>query len=460
MTIATPRQQSIERLDGLLRQGGSPIPSELREAFNDYLRVHHLWLLRLITWVSTLSYFSYGVADWILIPDVGTESLLMRAVFLALVLPTLLTLYSRMRSVALLDLLLPLAVLIANILWSLLLARSGSPNVQAYQYAGIIFTFIACMATQANFRAALPLLLANAAVTLGAAYWLFGRSLAMLGVFATAYLPMLAYGIGGAWLLTLQRRRAFLRNHLDRLRSQELSSLLEREQLTRQQYERFGSLISHEFRNALGVINSQVMTLRKEAEHGIAQLDKRTTSITGATRRLSSMFDTWLAGDRFQHSLQQARPQRLRLKPWLRQWLVVHADITVQHLVELHDDAFEIEADPELLQLALANLVGNACKYSAPGSRVRIETRSAPGWIGITVIDQGIGIAPEHQTRVLQAYFRVAPEGSVRGIGLGLSIVEQVARLHGGRIELRSTLGMGSEFCLWLPRAHGSPEPI
>ena len=55
---------------------------------------------------------------------------------------------------------------------------------------------------------------------------------------------------------------------------------------------------------------------------------------------------------------------------------------------------------------------------------------------------------------MLQAYFRVAPEGSVRGIGLGLSIVEQVARLHGGRVELRSALGVGSEFCLWLPREH------
>ncbi len=445
--------QDILRLDALLHQRGSPMPPELRDAFNDYLRMHHLWLLRLIILVSTLSFLSYGLADWIVVPDVGPESILMRLVFFAIVLPTLLTLYQRVRDMALLDLLLPLAVLIANILWSLLLAHSASPNVQAYQYAGIIFTFIACVSAQVSFMATLPILLANAAVTLGAAYWLFGRSLAMLGVFATAYLPMLAYGLGGSWLLSLQRRRAFLRCQIDTLQRSELATLLEREQATRQQYERFGSLISHEFRNALGVIDSQVKTLRKESEHGITQLDKRTAAIAGAVRRLNGMFDTWLAGDRFQ-SLQRASPRRLQLAHWLRQWLAAHGDITVQNPVELRGEAIEIDADPELLKLALANLVGNACKYSAPQSPVRIETRIVPGQVGIAVIDHGIGIAPEHQALVLQAYFRVAPEGSVRGIGLGLSIVEQVARLHGGRVELRSALGVGSEFCLWLPREH------
>jgi len=452
------QQQNIDRLEGLLRQTATPIPPELRDAFNDYLRIHHLWLLRLITWVSTLSFFLYGIADWLVVSDVGIESMLMRTSFLALVLPLLMLLYARVRSMAWLDLLLPLAVLSANLLWSMLLARSGSPNVQAYQYAGIIFTFIACMATQVNFKAALPLLLANAAVTLGAAYWLFGRSLTLLGVFATAYLPMLAYGIGGAWLLTLQRRRSFLRGQIDSWRRDELAVLLAREQETRQQYVRFGALISHEFRNALGVIESQVKTLRKESEHGVAQIDRRTTAVLDATRRLSGMFDTWLAGDRFQNSLQRAQPRHLLLKPWLQQWLLVQVDLVASHPVELLDEALEVEADPELLQLALANLVGNACKYSAPGAPVRIETRLAPGQVGIAVIDHGIGIAPEHQARVLQAYFRVAPEGSVRGIGLGLSIVDQVARLHGGRIELRSELGSGSDFCLWLPVADGEPE--
>ena len=71
----------------------------------------------------------------------------------------------------------------------------------------------------------------------------------------------------------------------------------------------------------------------------------------------------------------------------------------------------------------------------------------------INVKDQGIGIAPEHQRRVFERFFRVdkARSRSTGGTGLGLAIVKHVVANHGGDIKLRSTLGKGTTFCMELP---------
>jgi len=121
----------------------------------------------------------------------------------------------------------------------------------------------------------------------------------------------------------------------------------------------------------------------------------------------------------------------------------VHFDPQVRH----------INADDHLLEIALSNLIENASKYSPSGTLIRIETRWRPGQAGIAVIDQGPGIALEHQQAVFTDFYRVQPEGSVRGMGLGLSIVQLIVKAHGGELTLKSTLGQGCCFCMWLPMA-------
>lgn len=71
--------------------------------------------------------------------------------------------------------------------------------------------------------------------------------------------------------------------------------------------------------------------------------------------------------------------------------------------------------------------------------------------VGIAVIDSGPGIAPEHRDAIFADYFRVVPEGETAGLGLGLAFVKKIVELHRGWIELKSELGVGSGFCLWLP---------
>src|SRR4051794_15271948 len=133
-----------------------------------------------------------------------------------------------------------------------------------------------------------------------------------------------------------------------------------------------------------------------------------------------------------------------------------------------------IRTDPTHLRQILVNLLGNAVKYTNEGGIV-IRTKlvdslpdSGPGlaptdrqsvlatpWIGIQVIDTGIGIDPANQSRIFEEFEQIdaGPRGksAERGTGLGLAISRRLAALIGGIVELESELGKGSTFTLWLP---------
>jgi signal transduction histidine kinase len=130
-----------------------------------------------------------------------------------------------------------------------------------------------------------------------------------------------------------------------------------------------------------------------------------------------------------------------------------------------------IRTDPTHLRQILVNLLGNAVKYTNEGGIV-IRTRlvdslpdsGPPGerhsyptnpWIGIQVIDTGIGIDPADQSRIFEEFEQIdagpRANSAERGTGLGLAISRRLAALIGGIVELESELGKGSIFTLWLP---------
>lgn len=130
-----------------------------------------------------------------------------------------------------------------------------------------------------------------------------------------------------------------------------------------------------------------------------------------------------------------------------------------------------IRTDPTHLRQILVNLLGNAVKYTNEGGiviRTRLvdslpdnglsserESASENPWIGIQVIDTGIGIDPADQSRIFEEFEQVdaGPRGNSaeRGTGLGLAISRRLASLIGGLVELESEPGKGSTFTLWLP---------
>jgi two-component system, OmpR family, phosphate regulon sensor histidine kinase PhoR len=108
----------------------------------------------------------------------------------------------------------------------------------------------------------------------------------------------------------------------------------------------------------------------------------------------------------------------------------------------------------QLVEQALANYVSNAIKYSPPDTAVTVDAQDSDGWVTISVSDEGPGISREHLPRVFERFYRVdkARSRELGGTGLGLAIVKHIALVHGGRVDVQSTLGQGSVFHLILPR--------
>jgi two-component system, OmpR family, sensor histidine kinase SenX3 len=115
----------------------------------------------------------------------------------------------------------------------------------------------------------------------------------------------------------------------------------------------------------------------------------------------------------------------------------------------------EVDGDQTLLITALCNLIENAIAYSPAETPVSVSRRQVGDTVEIAVTDRGIGIAPEHQRRVFERFFRVDPARSraTGGTGLGLAIVKHVLANHGGEVRLWSSPGTGSTFTMRLPLA-------
>lgn len=237
-------------------------------------------------------------------------------------------------------------------------------------------------------------------------------------------------------------------------RTEQLRVSLDQQNEMLNQYVRFGSLISHEFRNPLAIINAQLSVIRKEHENGVDHIGQRVAAIGSATQRLARLFEKWLQSDRLKGNLQTISPSTIRLNEWLQHMAEANAYLLINHPVVWYwaDGVQDLWADEPLLEIAVANLLENACKYSPADSPIVIETRQQADLVGIAIMDQGCGIASEHQGRVFDEFFRVAPESNVTGMGLGLAIVARIALAHGGHIELKSQPAQGSCFCLWLPK--------
>ena len=107
-----------------------------------------------------------------------------------------------------------------------------------------------------------------------------------------------------------------------------------------------------------------------------------------------------------------------------------------------------------LLYEMLYNLCDNAIKYNRPGGSVRIHVENREQEAAISVLDTGIGIAPEHQSRIFERFYRVDKSHSKAsgGTGLGLSIVKHAAMYHGGKVALESEPGRGTEIRVTLPK--------
>jgi signal transduction histidine kinase len=101
--------------------------------------------------------------------------------------------------------------------------------------------------------------------------------------------------------------------------------------------------------------------------------------------------------------------------------------------------------------------VHNAVKYTPKGGHVRVTCESGPAGEVVHVRDDGVGIPPEEHARVFEPFHRVRGPDAAPGAGLGLALAREIARAHGGHVDLASRPGEGSTFSVYLPRDEAPP---
>ena len=238
-----------------------------------------------------------------------------------------------------------------------------------------------------------------------------------------------------------------------------LSTILRQKKLAEVKND-FINNMTHELKTPLATVSAAVEALQDFG--ALADPRKTDTYLTIARQELTRLSD--LVEKVLHIAVEERHGHVLALHPEPTQPAALVAELVGRHELQatkhVQVDVNIPATDTLLLDRlhlagALHNLLDNAIKYSGDQVRIRIRGRAAAdGWL-LTVADDGFGIAPGYQAAVFEQFFRV-PTGNlhpVKGFGLGLYYVRQVAEGHGGRVALRSEPGRGSEFALWLPAA-------
>ncbi|GAL06898.1 flagellar sensor histidine kinase FleS [Photobacterium aphoticum] len=121
----------------------------------------------------------------------------------------------------------------------------------------------------------------------------------------------------------------------------------------------------------------------------------------------------------------------------------------VDFSIDCDDEAIEVLGNANALASAISNLITNAIQMAGKACQVRLALTVEAGWVQIAVSDNGPGIAPDMQQKILEPFFTTRQQGT----GLGLAVVQMVVHAHKGQLQVNSVLGEGATFTLCVPEA-------
>jgi signal transduction histidine kinase len=220
----------------------------------------------------------------------------------------------------------------------------------------------------------------------------------------------------------------------------------------------FLRLASHELRGPVGVVRGYVSMLE---DGSLGELPQRALGVlpilNSRIKSMGLMVDLMLETARLDDARLQLQVQRTDLARLVSECVEEMRPLAgSEHPLQLQapGEPLMARADGPRIATIVNNLIDNAIKYSPDGGQVCCRVGAEGGRAVIAVSDQGIGIAPEQIDKLFGRYSRVVDRGAaIPGTGLGLYVSRELARLHGGRLDVESTPGEGSTFTLELPIA-------
>ena len=218
----------------------------------------------------------------------------------------------------------------------------------------------------------------------------------------------------------------------------------------------------HELRTPLASLSTATyLLLRPEMSRD--QQDQIINNIHSETLRLNSMASSFLDLARLESGRVQFRKTSFHIADLLFECKDIMnskaEEERIQIRIEASDGLPPWEADRDKLKQVILNLLSNAIKYNRRNGSIILSATAAAANVCIAIQDTGLGIPEEAIPHLFEKFYRVRDtEDKVAGTGLGLSICKQIVNGHGGRIEVKSKLGVGTSFSVMLPRS-GKTQP-
>ncbi len=224
---------------------------------------------------------------------------------------------------------------------------------------------------------------------------------------------------------------------------------------------RFIHEASHELRNPLAVIRTNLDVTLADDDASAEELRETAEVVRSAADRMSHLVDDLLVYARQEVPAFEMEPVDVaEVVALTGAEFRAPADARSVRLEIGAPDRLWVVGDPVALRQSVANLLANACRVAPAGSRIRLAAGRHEGWVWLAVEDEGPGIPPELQGTVFQRFWR-GDDGAAPGerrSGLGLTIVRQIVEAHHGEVRLASDVGRGATFSIWLPESQSPPD--
>ncbi|MCH5344377.1 MAG: HAMP domain-containing histidine kinase [Acetatifactor sp.] len=208
----------------------------------------------------------------------------------------------------------------------------------------------------------------------------------------------------------------------------------------------FVSNVSHEIKTP---VSAMMGFAEMMLEDGVLPEEQKEylSLIYDEAARISRLCENMLRMSRLENQELVMRHEQVAVDEQIRKCVILLSEKQEgrEQEFDLNLSPMSVESDPDMLQQIWLNLIDNAMKYSEPGTVIHISGRNETHGITISVQDEGIGIPPEKQAHIFDAFYQCEESHKKDGNGLGLSIVKRILELLNGSIECQSIEGRGTK---------------
>ncbi len=239
-----------------------------------------------------------------------------------------------------------------------------------------------------------------------------------------------------------------------REQADELAIALQHQQEVNTQQRDFVSMVSHEFRTPLAIIDGAAQRLtRAKGPLQREDVDNRAAKIRAAVKRMTGLIERTLTVAVVDSGTKKINYAECDIAALLNDVGDRYAEIGLEHDIVMNTTRLTdpVVADVEALDQVFTNLLSNAIKYSPGSDRIEIKAWSDNGKAFIAFRDYGLGIGADDMPRVFGRFFRAQTCAGIAGTGIGLHLSNDLVKMHDGEISVESVEGEGTTFTVMLP---------